>query len=163
MEEKDATTGAKKIGIKEFLTLYTTIPEKFIDDYCYFRQQSDKNLFGIDLQEVIDYLEIANPTRFRSYFRVRFSENINYIIIIPEKRGTQQARRKYYFINFNTFRCLCMLSKTPKGREFKNVFNLLDDLIDRCKNCLSDGIDKEEVKNLVLDPKYVSLIKRQAN
>lgn len=54
----------KKITMKEFLKTYTGISIKFINEYYKFYEMCELTNFGIDVEDLITYLDIKNKNRF---------------------------------------------------------------------------------------------------
>ncbi len=107
------------LRFKDFMKKAMLLSDKFIEDYCYFKEESLKTTFGIDMKEVIKRLEISNSKKFYYNFTKKYTENINYVVEIQTKRGSNQARRKYYKTNFNTLRKICMSVKNKRGRSLE--------------------------------------------
>lgn len=133
------------ITLQKFLQKYTDVPLKFIKEYCYFRDLTSKDPFGIDLNEVVQFLSIQNVKRYYERFRDQYEEKYDYIVKIPEKRGTKQARRVFYYIDFKTFSNLCLVSNTEKGQECRDYFITINNFVDYYKEFIAKSIDENIV------------------
>ena len=59
----------KNISLKDFLKTYTSISNKFIDEYYYFYELCENDTHGIDAELVIKYLDYKDKEKF--YERLR--------------------------------------------------------------------------------------------
>lgn len=73
-----------KIGLKEFLKKYTGVSIKFINEYYKFYEMCETTKYGINVEDVINYLEIKQTDKFYSNIRTKYIVNVDYI-----KRETQ--------------------------------------------------------------------------
>ena len=64
----------KNISLKDFLKTYTSISNKFIDEYYKFYELCEHDIFGINAELLIKYLKYKDSKKF--YERLRK----NYII-----------------------------------------------------------------------------------
>lgn len=58
---------------EKFFKKYTIITESFLDEYLNFYEMCDNEYYGIDLYDVINYLEISNKEKFISRFLKKFN------------------------------------------------------------------------------------------
>ena len=56
----------KEITLRNFLIKYTAIPIKFINEHLKFYESCDKNIFGIDLFNVIKYLNVKKKRKIHA-------------------------------------------------------------------------------------------------
>ena len=68
------------INLKEFLKTYTAISNKFIDGYYYFYELCENELFGINVELIIKYLEYNDLDRFYKRLRNNYEINVDFII-----------------------------------------------------------------------------------
>ncbi len=52
------------ISLKDFLKTYTAISIKFIDEYYYFYELCESNIFGIKSNKVVKYLGLKDQKQF---------------------------------------------------------------------------------------------------
>lgn len=69
----------KKLTLREFLKKYTAISAKFIDEYMDFYDSCEKNKYGIEINDVLDYLGINKEAKFKQRFRNNYKLNKDYI------------------------------------------------------------------------------------
>jgi hypothetical protein len=77
------------ISLKEFLKTYTAISIKFIDEYYYFYELCENNIFGIESKRVVKYLGLKDQKQFHQRLRESYKLNEDYII----KRFIQQSQK----------------------------------------------------------------------
>ena len=118
------------IDLKNFLKTYTAISNKFIDGYYKFYELCVGNTHGINAEAVIKYLEYASSKTF--YERLRANYKINHDFIIKRKiqKSQKGVRDVEYFLTFECFEKICMLSRTTKGDSFRDYFITLRKFID---------------------------------
>jgi phage anti-repressor protein len=136
--EKEINNG---INLKDFLKKYTAISNKFINEYYKFYEMCEKNKYGIDLEEVIKYLEIKNSARFYENIRKNFIENIDYIKHSIENEKKEEGK-KYIksYVNLDEFEKICMISTAKKANSVRDYFLILRKFIYYYKNNISDMI-----------------------
>jgi phage anti-repressor protein len=136
------------ISLKDFLKLYTGISYKFIDEYCKFYEMTDNKKFGIDLNDVIKYLEIKYDESFITNFRKHYKENIDYKYYLINRSEKREKEKKYslYLLSLDTFEKICMMSKTKKANSVRDYFIILRKFIFYYKNHISNMIINESIK-----------------
>jgi phage anti-repressor protein len=127
-----------RITLKNFLKKYTAISIKFIDEYYKFYELCENEKFGIPLDDIIDYLDIQNVERFYENFRKKYKIKIDYIITRIKIKKEKDVRNAIYYISFDTFEKICMVSKSEKANKVRDYFIILRKFIDYYK----DHIDK---------------------
>ena len=128
------------ITLKEFLYKFTAVPRKFIDEYYSFYELCQTDQFGIPLQKLIKYLGINNQERVETRLREDFELNIDYVIIRELQKLKKGVKAAKYMISFNTFKKLCMVSRTKKGEEYRDYYTMIDEFIDYYKEHINDKI-----------------------
>ncbi len=134
------------LSMREFLSRYTAAPLRFIDEFCYFIDKTDRDPHGIELDEVIDFLKICNIDRFYERFRKRYVEGYEYVIKIVKAKKTLGVRTKIYCISFDTFADICQLSNTKKGDECRRYFRKLHTFVKYYKDHIAEAINKNIIK-----------------
>ena len=100
----------KKITMKEFLKKYTGVSIKFINEYYKFYEMCELTKFGIDMEDLIIYLDIKNKKRFYENLKKNYIEGKNYIkkeLFIKKIAGQKNVK---YYLDLNTFEKICMSS-----------------------------------------------------
>ena len=143
----------ENISLKDFLKTYTAISNKFIDEYYIFYELCKDDNFGIDITLLIKYLEYKDIKKFYERLRNNYKLNIDYIIKRLLKTGSKDAKRVNYYISFDCFEKICMLSRTEKGDAVRDYFIILRKFINYYKTHFANNINK-----LASSKKYVYII-----
>ena len=132
-----------KISLKEFLIRYTAISQVFIDEYLFFYKKCANKHYGINLDDVIEYLEIRGRKNFYKRFRKRYIEQVDYQIIRFRQKKKKGIPNAHYYITLDTFERICMMSKAAKADDVRDYFLTLRKFINYYKNHISNMISKE--------------------
>jgi len=132
---------SENISLREFLKKYTAIPAKFIDRHLKYYDKCVNNKFGIEIKEVIKYLNINRYDNFVTRFKKKYVLNRDYIydcnIIKPAKGDT----RCFYYMTFETFSDICMLSNTDIAKDVRDYFIKIHQFIIDYKNTINEAIN----------------------
>lgn len=139
--------------MKEFLKTYTAISNKFIDEYYKFYELCENNVYGINAEQVIKYLNFINPRKFFERLKTTYKINHDFIIKRKIQKSQKGVRDVEYFLTFECFEKICMLSRTTKGDSFRDYFITLRKFIDYYKNHFANKIN-----SLVKTKKFVYII-----
>jgi len=130
-----------KIELKDFLKKYTGVSCKFINEYYKFYEMCEKKKFGIDLNDVLKYLEIKGVEKFITNFRKRYIEGIDYTYhTIKNTKRDAGERYSIYYLTIDTFEKICMMSKAEKANSVRDYFIVLRKFIQYYKNHISEMI-----------------------
>jgi phage anti-repressor protein len=135
-----------QITLKNFLKKYTAVSYKFIDEYYKFYEKCENSKFGINLEEVINYLKIKKKEKFYKRLRDNYKKYIDYITITDNKFKTSGIKTTNYYITLDTFEKICLLSHAKKANSVRDYFITLRKFIDYYKNNISEMIS-EKVKS----------------
>ena len=102
------------MSLRYFLIHYTAIPIKFIDKHLEFYDMCNTDMFGIDIDNVIKYLEILKRKKFIETIKKKFVENIDYIITRDNKKAIKGDRIVHYKLSLDTFEKICMKTNSKK-------------------------------------------------
>ena len=141
------------ISLKDFLKKYTAISSKFINEYYKFYEMCENNIFGINAEDIIKYLGITFPKKFYERLREKYIINSDYIIIRTNNKSTKGIKDANYFVSFDTFEKICMISRTETGNRVRDYFITLRKFINYYKHHFADKIN-----NLTLDHKYMYIL-----
>ena len=130
----------EKITMKDFLKTYTGISIKFIDEYYKFYEMCELNTFGIDIEELITYLDIKNKNRFYENIKKNYIEGKNYIKKTLQEKKTIGNKNVIYYLNLNTFEKICMMSHSEKANSVRDYFIKLREFINYYKSNFSNMI-----------------------
>lgn len=131
---------SSQITLKDFLSRYTAIPEKFINEYMEFYDMCESDKFGIHIEKVMKYLGITERENFEERIRKNYKLNEDYQIIRLSQRSFKGIKDVHYMISFDGFERIAMKSSGKKGREFRDYFIMLRKFIDYYKQHISDKI-----------------------
>lgn len=143
-----------KITLRDFLIRFTPISKTFIDKYLSFLEMCKNDPFGINIIDVVDYLDIKSFKKFKERIIHNFTENFDYKKQRNNIKNTKDTITVEYHITFNTFQKLCMLSKTKRGNEVRDYHVTLHNFIDYYKNDISEAI----IKNIINGKGYIYII-----
>jgi phage anti-repressor protein len=132
------------ITLKDFLKKYTAISNSFIDEYFLFYEKCENNTFGIMLDDVLDYLDIKERKEFYSRFRKRYNVKYDYQILEFNYKKEKNKKNVIYYVSFDTFEKICMMSKAEKAEKVRDYFILLRKFINYYKNHISNMISKSK-------------------
>jgi phage anti-repressor protein len=134
-----------KISLQDFLKRYTPISQKFIDEYLSFSEKCNDNRFGIEIEEVMNYLGVTSRDQFKKRLRNNYKENIDYIEETTSTRTNNEPRVKI-FVSFDTFQELCMDSRTKKSGPVKKYYVTIHKFIEYYRQEISENVMEHIVK-----------------
>ena len=130
----------------EFLKKYSSINNDFIDDFFKTYDAFGENEFSVDFEKICKWLEIRKDSIKRTLDET-YKLNTDYIVKSIQNTKHGGNNRKQILLTPETFKRICMLSKSKKAEEVRTYFILLEKLIDKYKNYITVGLQKR-VKNL---------------
>jgi phage anti-repressor protein len=148
------------ITLKEFLSRYTAVPERFINEYIEFYDLCKINKFGISVEKIMKYLGITDRFKFEKRIRAYYTLNEDYQIIRLQQKLTKGVKDVYYMVSFDGFEKIVMKSNTKKGQEFRDYFIMLRKFIDYYRQHISDKIMELTKTNKFI---YVLLTNKNKN
>ena len=85
------------------------------------------NDYPINLENVFKMIGFANKGNAKRTLENNFTKNEDYkITILPSEKG--QMAREDIMLNIDTFKSLCMLAKTDKGKEIRKYYVKLENI-----------------------------------
>jgi len=85
------------------------------------------NDYPINLENVFKMIGFANKGNAKRTLENNFTKNEDYkITILPSEKG--QMAREDIMLNIDTFKSLCMLEKTEKGKEIRKYYVKLENI-----------------------------------
>ena len=130
-----------QLSLKEFLKMYTGISNKFIDEYYKFYELCEKNMFGIDSINVIKYLKIKYARGFHENLRTNYILNRDYVIQRLHQKSQKDKQDVFYYLSFDGFERICMMSRSEKGNQVRDYFILLRKFINYYREHISNKIN----------------------
>lgn len=132
--------------IIHFLKTYSTLPEKFIDDFAeivFTDKHYDTTRVNIDFDLVTKWLDIKK-SNLKRLLVSKFEEGIDYTIeklVVPrENIRTGAVVKERILMNPSTFKHLCMLSRTAKADHVRLYFLEMERLIIKYHNEIVNGL-----------------------
>ncbi len=141
------------LSLKDFLKMYTGISNKFIDEYYKFYELCEINKYGIDSNKVIKYLNITSSKKFHENLREKYIINIDYIIKRLNNKLQKDQQDVFYFLSFDGFEKICMMSRSKKGNQVRDYFILLRKFINYYREHIASKIN-----SLVKTNKFVYIL-----
>lgn len=148
------------ITLKDFLKIYTAISNKFIDKYYKFYEMCKKDVFGIEASLVIKYLKLTNSRKFYERLKNTYTLGSDYIIKRLMEQKEKGKQNVFYYVSFDCFERICMLSRSKIGNETRDYFIILRKFVNYYKQNFADGIN-----NLIKNDKciYIILVNKGKN
>lgn len=134
------------MNLIEFLKKYSKISNKFIDDFFSLYDLDNKNNFIIDLTKVAKWLD-SKKGKIKETLLNSYKLNIDYIINKTSSNGRKGAPKEEILLTVKCFKLLCMQSRTKKAVEVREYFYALEELIDKYKNYIIEGL-KDKIEKL---------------
>lgn len=129
------------MDLRNYLLKYSTISNKFIDDFYSFYTNNESD-FRIDLDIITDWLQ-ARKDSLKDTLLISYTNKIDYIIIKLKHDGSYGGSRKEkIYLTPECFKRLCMLSRTKKAEEVRTYLIQLEKHIDKYKDHIIDGLNK---------------------
>jgi len=133
------------MNIIEFLKTYSKVSNKFIDDFFGLYDINNKNNFIINLDKVSVWLN-SRKDNLKETLNNSYNINVDYIIN-KYKNGKKGAPKEEILLSVKCFKLLCMQSRTKKAVEVREYFYALEELIDKYKNYIIEGL-KDKIGKL---------------
>ena len=130
------------ISLQEFLKKYSSISNKFIDDFfSLYTINTDDTEFVINFDILVKWLgmrkENLKKTLVSSYVK-----NIDYKIK-KIKSDTPGKPKEDIMITADCFKRLCMLSRTKKAEEVRTYFIEIEKLMNKYKNYIIEALNNK--------------------
>jgi phage anti-repressor protein len=127
------------ISLQEYLKKYSTISNKFVDDFFGLYDVKTKNTdFIISLDIIAKWLKSTkgdmNKTLTNSYVK-----NVDYKILKGKSTGGRPS--DIILLTPDCFKRLCMLSRTKKAEEVRTYFLEIEKHLDKYKNYIIDALN----------------------
>jgi phage anti-repressor protein len=137
--------------------MYTGISNRFIDEYYKFYELCEKNLFGIDSIKVIKYLKIKHARTFHENLRTNYVLNTDYIIQRIHQKSQKDKQDVFYYLSFDGFERICMMSRSKKGNQVRDYFILLRKFINYYREHIATKINSLTKNNNFI---YILLVNK---
>ena len=138
------------ISIKDFLKKYSTISNKFIDDFFDLYDNNSINTdFLLDSNVICKWLKIRKDT-LKKLLVNSYKKNIDYTIEKLKKgKGTGRGAttKEKILLTPNCFKKICQLTKSKKGNEVREYFIQVEETLFKYKDYIIQGL-QEKIKKL---------------
>jgi phage anti-repressor protein len=130
------------ISLQEFLKKYSSISNKFIDDFfsLYTIDTTNDDLI-IKFEILIKWLNIRKDSLKRTLID-SYIKNVDYKIK-KIKLSTAGKPKEEILITSDCCKRLCMLSKTTKAEEVRTYFIEIEKLMNKYKNYIIEGLNNK--------------------
>ena len=132
----------------DFLKKYSSISNKFIDDFFNLYDYKNSEKFSVDLDTLCIWLKCNKRSLFDTLVK-SYTINIDYKILKPDKDKAKSIGKplRKVMITSNTLKLLCMKSKAKKAEKVREYYLSLEKLVDKYKNHIIDSMD-QKIKKL---------------
>ncbi len=130
------------IELRDFLKKYSSISNKFIDDFfSLYTINSDDTDLIIDFDNLVDWLNMRKDNLKKTLVNT-YIKNIDYKIK-KIKSTTAGKPKEEILITADCCKRLCMLSKTKKAEEVRTYFIEVEKLMNKYKNYIIENLNKK--------------------
>ena len=144
------------LSLPEFLKKYSTIPNKFIDDFfSLYNYKTSENDLIINFDNLCNWLIMRKDVLKRTLLRT-YVKGVDYKINVIKSTSKGRPSEKI-FITPECMKRICMLSSTKKAEEVRTYFIKIEKLVDKYKQVIIDELNKkigilENNNNKIPDP-----------
>ncbi len=133
------------MSFTDFLKKYSTIPNKFIDDF--FKLFENKNIHThekiIDIEIIAKWLDIQKHG-IKQTLSSSYQKNVDYVIKkIPKTKTRGGQNKEIILVTIDCFKMICQSTKSKKGKEVRQYFIDVEKLMDKYKNYVIEGLEKK--------------------
>jgi hypothetical protein len=131
----------KNLTLINYLKKQQIIPDKFIDDFfALYDRNTDQSHFVINLLILAKWL-MTTKGELKKTLLNSYTKNIDYKIKKDVSTGGRPA--EIILLTPDCFKRLTMMSRTKKAEEVRTYFIQLEKHIDKYKNYIIEGLDKQ--------------------
>lgn len=123
------------ITFQEFLKKYSTISNRFIDEYYALLLNDDIYSFYINLEDVAKWLKL-NKVEIKKLLLKNFKKNVDYKI---------DKNKETILLNSFAFKKICMISKSKKAEEVREYFLKIEENLFKYKEYIINKL-KQRLK-----------------
>jgi len=130
------------ITLQDFLKKYSSISNKFIDDFLtLYKIHTQDNDFVIDFNVLVKWLSMRKDNLKKTLI-ASYIKNVDYKIT-KVKSITAGKPKENIMITSECCKRLCMLSKTTKAEEVRTYFIEIEKLMNKYKDYIIDALNKK--------------------
>ena len=123
------------ITFQEFLKKYSTISNRFIDEYYALLLNDNIYSFYINLEDVAKWLKL-NKVEIKKLLLKNFKKNVDYKI---------DKNKETILLNSFAFKKICMISKSKKAEEVREYFLKIEENLFKYKEYIINKL-KQRLK-----------------
>lgn len=130
------------MDLASFLKQYSTIPNSFIDDFHQIFNSNEHTDFLIDLDLTSKWLGTRKDHLKRTllgHYREHVDFNIGNDEILSNNKMGRPVEK--IFVTIDTFKRMCMRSKTENGELVRTYYLQLEEFIDKYKDYIIKGLN----------------------
>jgi len=134
-----------KISLQEYLKKYSSINNKFIDDFFnLYNINTTNDDFVININNVVKWLK-AHKKNLKATLTESYQLDIDYKIkkLSPKGKGRPEEE---IMLSPNCFKRLSMMSRTAKAEEVRNYFISIEEHLDKYKGYIISALNKKVEK-----------------
>ena len=131
----------KHFSKTQLVKLFTLVPTEFVDNFYDILQPSPEE-YSIDLERVVKLLKVRKDTLMDT-LRYSYKKDTDYILLYDTKANTKGNRYVKVMLTSDTFKRLCMRSRSKNAELVRTYFIELDNFIGKYSNQISDGLVKD--------------------
>ena len=137
------------MDFKTFLTKYTTINTKFIDDFYNIIKEDyieHYNDFLIDSELLRKWLKITTHVEFKKTIKNSYRINIDYIIKKVKKEvgsGSGGHNKEIIVLTPEATKKICLMTRSKIGNDIRQYFIDIELALYKFKNYIIEGLNKK--------------------
>lgn len=132
----------KEISFQEYLKRYTTISNKFINDFCgLYNVKTTNNDFIINLDKIASWLGSLKKHIKKTLIET-YQENIDYKIKLMPPSGRGRPSEEI-MLTSSCAKRISMMSRTPNAEQVREYFLQLEAHLDKYKNHIINALNKQ--------------------
>ena len=131
----------------DFLKKYSTISNKFIDDFFSLYDINKPDDFTVDLDKLCRWLKCYKHS-IKATLSSSYTNRVDYIILRDKiEHKTAGKPRDRIMLTSDTVKLLCMRSRAKKAEQVRNYYLSLEKFIDKYKNHVISSMN-DKIKSL---------------
>jgi phage anti-repressor protein/predicted GIY-YIG superfamily endonuclease len=135
---------ALKFVKRDIVKLFTNIPHDFVDDFYDILESKNgkKDAFPIDLELLAKWLGVRKNTLVKT-LKSSYNEGEDYLLYRAMERQRGGYNKNIILITVDTFKRMCMRSKSEKAEMVRTYFIELDNFLEKYATRIMLGILKK--------------------
>ena len=131
------------ITLGDFLKRYSIISNVFIDQFCGLYDNNINSKFKVDLETIANWLN-TKKGKLKETLVSTYLKNIDYTVkkIDTKSVGPGGHNKELIVLTIDSFKRLCMLSRTKRAETVRTYFLQLEELIDKYKDYIIEGLER---------------------